>query len=614
MRSLRSFFASLVFTSIVCAWIGVVRAAEPPMTGVNLAGGEFGSNVPGTYNTDYTYPTQAEFDYYRARNLTLIRLPFKWERIQSSLNGSLNATEMARIDTVIGYARARDMKVILDMHNYNSYKLNGTSYQVGSAQVPISAFRNVWTQIANRYKTEPAIFGYDLMNEPQGTLANWQAAAQEAVNGIRTHDTSHWVIVEGVGWAGTQSWVSINGSLSVSDPTNKLMYSAHSYWDKNHDGVYGSYAAEGGYPEMGVDYAKPFVNWLNQNNYKGFIGEYGVPHNTDSAAWGVVLENFLAYCRDNGVSGTYWAGGPWWGDGYALGCEPYPLTDPEKPQMAKLRAYGQQLFEAERVTSSSASDTVTDVSETPLSGRHGELLESNAVNDFIAYTLPNVPAGTYSVIVGVKRHNSRGKFQLTIDGVNQGSQCDLYTNGQDYVSFNLGTKTFSTAGSRQFVFTVVGKNASSTGYKLLIDYICLAVHTGQPIILDSTDTTGVTKTGSWVASTSTPGYYGSNYLHDNNGGKGSRSVQYAPNLPTAGNYEVFARWTAHENRASNVPITVNAASTSQTVYVDQRTNGNAWVSLGTYAFNAGTAGNVLISNTATNGYVIADAVMFKKAP
>jgi aryl-phospho-beta-D-glucosidase BglC (GH1 family) len=50
------------------------------LLGVNLAGAEFGSNVPGTFGTDYTYPTHAEIDYYAAKGMSVIRLPFLWER------------------------------------------------------------------------------------------------------------------------------------------------------------------------------------------------------------------------------------------------------------------------------------------------------------------------------------------------------------------------------------------------------------------------------------------------------------------------------------------------------------------------------------------------------
>ncbi|HKQ38843.1 MAG TPA: hypothetical protein VJ063_12250 [Verrucomicrobiae bacterium] len=35
------------------------------LTGVNLAGAEFGENtLPGTYNQNYIYPTSSEVDYF----------------------------------------------------------------------------------------------------------------------------------------------------------------------------------------------------------------------------------------------------------------------------------------------------------------------------------------------------------------------------------------------------------------------------------------------------------------------------------------------------------------------------------------------------------------------
>ena len=123
----------------------------------------------------------------------------------------------------------------------------------------------------------------------------------------------------------------------------------------------------------------------------------------------------------------------------------------------------------------------------------------------------------------------------------------------------------------------------------------------------------VTIVGAWAATTSTSGYYGSNYLNDENSGKGTKSVQFAPNLPYSGLYQVFARWPAGSNRATNVPIDIASASGTTTVTVNQQLNNNVWVSLGTYSFAAGTAGFVKIRNTGTNGYVIADAVEFVPA-
>ncbi len=127
------------------------------------------------------------------------------------------------------------------------------------------------------------------------------------------------------------------------------------------------------------------------------------------------------------------------------------------------------------------------------------------------------------------------------------------------------------------------------------------------ITVDNADASGVTLTGTWTVSTATTGFYGTNYLHDNNELKGSKSVRFTPTIPTSGNYEVFAASTVNANRATNVPVDIISASGTTTVTVNQQLNGG-WVSLGVYPFNAGTQGSVLIRTTNTNGYVIADAL------
>ncbi|MET0263879.1 MAG: xanthan lyase, partial [Rariglobus sp.] len=118
--------------------------------------------------------------------------------------------------------------------------------------------------------------------------------------------------------------------------------------------------------------------------------------------------------------------------------------------------------------------------------------------------------------------------------------------------------------------------------------------------------------GAWTTSSSSIGYYGSDYLTDGNAGKGTKSVVYAPTLPSSGAYDVYMMFSAGSSRPGNVPVTIAHAGGSKTVIVDQQINNGAWVLLGTYNFNAGTAGTVTISNTGTSGHVIADAVKFVK--
>lgn len=299
------------------------------MRGVYLAGAEFAENdLPGTYGQSYIYSNAAELDYYKSKGMTLIRLPFRWERLQRSLNGPLDAAELARMDEFVAAARARAMRVILDPHNYARYHGN----LIGSAAVPNSAFTDFWRKLAGHYRADSTIYAYGLMNEPHDTNGLWPAAARAGIDGVRAVDMTHMILGPGDGCSGAWSWQQNNANLSVRDTANNYMYEAHQYFDDNHSGTYdGSYDQEGAYPTVGADRVRPFVDWLRARGARGFLGEYGVPG--EDGRWLTVLDNFLTYLNANGIGGTYWAGGPWWGD-YRLSVE--PVNGQDRPQMGVL--------------------------------------------------------------------------------------------------------------------------------------------------------------------------------------------------------------------------------------------------------------------------------------
>jgi RHS repeat-associated protein len=120
------------------------------------------------------------------------------------------------------------------------------------------------------------------------------------------------------------------------------------------------------------------------------------------------------------------------------------------------------------------------------------------------------------------------------------------------------------------------------------------------------DNSSGTATGTWPTSTSVAGYYGTNY-QPHAAGTGTETFTWTLNVAAAGTYEVYARWSAHPNRASDAKYTVSHAGGQDTVSVNQQANSATWQLLGTYSFNAG-ATTISLSDQA-NGYVIADAVM-----
>ena len=90
-------------------------------------------------------------------------------------------------------------------------------------------------------------------------------------------------------------------------------------------------------------------------------------------------------------------------------------------------------------------------------------------------TLNVATAGTYDIKISTKLLNTRGVYQLAINGANVGALQDEYnaTSAGIYATHDLGNFNFAAAGSYSFKFTVAGKNAASTGFSIAFDDITL---------------------------------------------------------------------------------------------------------------------------------------------
>src|SRR5207244_1222860 len=77
----------------------------------------------------------------------------------------------------------------------------------------------------------------------------------------------------------------------------------------------------------------------------------------------------------------------------------------------------------------------------------------------------------------------------------------------------------------------------------------------------------------------------------------------------AGRYEVFARWSAGPNRATNASYQVNSNAGGSSVPVNQKINGASWQSLGSFDFQPGKGQGITLTDKA-DGVVVADAIRF----
>lgn len=308
--------------------------------GMNIACADFGSVFPGTYDKDYTYPTDSDLVYWQEKGLRLVRMPFRWERLQYELGGELNRHDLDKMKEFVEAAQKRDMEVLLDLHNYCRRFKDGDHQIIGTHGITNEHYAGFWKKIAQELKGYDNIYGYGLMNEPHDlpdSLA-WFNMAQLAIDSIRTVDMENTIVVGGNSWSSAKRWTSESDTLKhLKDPANNLIFEAHCYFDKDGSGTYKySYEEEEGTPEKGVELVAPFVGWLKENGLRGFVGEYGIPDS--DPRWEVTLDNFLSYLSKNGVNAAYWASGPWWGEG-AMMIVPTYRGGEEYPQVKVLEKY-----------------------------------------------------------------------------------------------------------------------------------------------------------------------------------------------------------------------------------------------------------------------------------
>ncbi|TCL72031.1 cellulase (glycosyl hydrolase family 5) [Rhizobium sp. BK251] len=302
--------------------------------GVNLSGAEYGDRN-GVYGTNYIYPSERTVLHFAAKGMTIIRLPFRWERLQPRLGAALDANELKRLSDSVALIRKHGMAVLLDPHNFGYYDKG----QVGKAPATNAAFADFWARLAVEFANREGV-AFGLMNEPYDIKAtDWLKSANAAIRAIRIVGARNLVLVPGTVWSGAGSWEKdvlggANGTvmLGVKDPLDNYGFEVHQYFDVDSSGTHES--CEGA--DNAVKAIAGMTTWLKQNNKRGFLGEFGV---SSEEACVEALSKVLKTMGDNGdawLGWSYWAAGEWWPPGEAYNVQPQNRR--ERPQAVALNA------------------------------------------------------------------------------------------------------------------------------------------------------------------------------------------------------------------------------------------------------------------------------------
>lgn len=305
------------------------------LLGVNLSGAEFGSRrLPGVINQDYIYPSRNDLIYFKGVGMNMVRVPFRWERIQRVLNGPLESADLEQLRRVVSWGRDLGLCILLDLHNYGAY--NG--HPVGSTELPVSAFIDVWLRLHHAFD-DPATVAFGLMNEPAAiTVPQWLKIAQETVLALRKAGVGNLLMVPSGRWSGAHEWAKTYDGVSAAtefrafnDPLNNFVIELHQYADANYSGA-GSTCA--GSEQLRQVMSRVTV-WAIQEKRRFFLGEFGTGASAECLA---ALRTIVESMQDEKawLGWTYWSAGPWWGD-YPLSIE--PVGDREAPQLTLLRKF-----------------------------------------------------------------------------------------------------------------------------------------------------------------------------------------------------------------------------------------------------------------------------------
>ncbi|MCF7847535.1 MAG: sulfatase-like hydrolase/transferase, partial [Kiritimatiellales bacterium] len=142
---------------------------------------------------------------------------------------------------------------------------------------------------------------------------------------------------------------------------------------------------------------------------------------------------------------------------------------------ARMRVHtGKQRFsfcrEAEVLDRTGVGAALTRV---PVEGEEILELAADDIGDALEVTLPDVPAGRYTLSIRYRSGSNNGIAQASIDGSDIGTPLDQYAATVAWQEAGLGTIRIDTNGAHRVALMVTGQNAASGGYTLTLDKICL---------------------------------------------------------------------------------------------------------------------------------------------
>lgn len=140
------------------------------------------------------------------------------------------------------------IKLMIDLHAPPGGRLPDDTFAMLLEKPYQDHFVTVWQRIAIRFKGHPALWAYDLINEPvqnqpsPAGLSDWLGIQVKAAKAIRLIDPTTAIVVTADGWSSPERFPWLE---PVDIP--HVIYQAHMYWpgEFTHQGVHNTWGVQG---------------------------------------------------------------------------------------------------------------------------------------------------------------------------------------------------------------------------------------------------------------------------------------------------------------------------------------------------------------------------------
>ena len=252
-----------------------------------LVGEDEARNFWRTFRANYI--TSDDIRFLKQAGFNSVRIPFNYRLLATETDPpALEGPGYELLDRVIGWCKEQQLYVVLDMHGapggQSGDNIDDSSGYPFLFESPASQELTVrlWKKLADRYKDEPIVIGYDLLNEPiahffdiEKLNPKLEPLYKRIVAAIREVDKQHIIFLGGAQW-------NTNFRIFGAPFDDKLAYTFHKYWMD---------------PVVGA--IQDFLDFSGKYNVPLWMGESG--ENTDD--W---IAKYRVLLEEKDVSWCFW--------------------------------------------------------------------------------------------------------------------------------------------------------------------------------------------------------------------------------------------------------------------------------------------------------------------